>query len=185
MVYQMRSVEKSRLPLQLSFLVGLILLLLPNVFPWINDELIHQVGGWFGYKMLLTIPLILLLVIAYQRLSHRLDNLSKSSENPDHPDSSAPISIPQRDPIGGTWEQIQEHRDKLLRNLASDEKELLRKFIDQNKRTMTLDLFAPVPNGLVKQDILVITNHYPDYKANYMVSDWAWDKLKTNSKILK
>ena len=181
----MNNIEKSKLPLRLSFLVGLIILLLPNLFEWINDALIRQVGEWFGYKILLTIPLFLLLIIIYQRFSHRLDLSHKTSEIADQPNSTPITSVPQPDRIGGTWDQIVSYRDEHLENLASNEKSLLGEFLDSNERTKTLSLNDPVTNGLVVQDILNIANTISDSQANYIISDWAWKKLKNNPQILK
>jgi len=118
----MHSVEKSKLLLRLSLLVGLILLLLPNVFQWVNDELIRQVGEWFGYKMLLTIPLILLLVIAYQCFSNRLDLLHKVSENSNKNNSGEEHHKP-------TETEITKNKECLLRNLAEDKKVFLQSFL--------------------------------------------------------
>lgn len=160
----------------------LIPLLLPDLLPKLDEESARTIVEWLGYRRVLLLPILVLLGSAFVILSRHyvfLHNEQPSTK------SDSPTSTLRPETVGGTWEQIEEHRLALLKNLAADEKKLLRQFLDANKRTMTFGIFDPVANGLTTQGILVLSNNYPDFQANYMVSDWAWKKLKENPKLLR
>jgi hypothetical protein len=173
----MHHASRPKLLLRLSFLAGSILLLLPNLFGWLDEELIRTIEGFVGYGMLLSLLSILLLVIAYQRLSYHLTNRDNSS---------AKASTEQSQADETDEEALRKSFEKHLHQLSPDEKALLKQFIDGNTKTKRLDLTHSTAMGLASRGILY--RPVPQVTAyglvTYALQHWAWEYLKKNSNLL-
>ena len=173
----MQDAEKSKLKIRLSLILAIIILLLPTIFGWVRDDLVLQIGEFFGYKTLLILPIILILVIIYQKLSNRLDRSYISSET---------INNSEEKPTYPTESEIKKNRERLLRNLAEDEKETLRLFIDGKKKNIRITYGRGNVSSLMSNGIIYTINQVSVHGTfEYLISDWAWEMLNNNPKYLK
>jgi hypothetical protein len=173
----MRDVEKSKLNNRLWWLGGIILLLLPYLFGWLNNDMILQIGEFLGYKFLLSLVLVLIFVIIYQYSCNRLNKLYESSE-------TASNSI--QEPISPTESEIKKYRERLLQNLAEDEKETLRLFIDKKKKNIRITYGYGNVSSLLSNGIIYTINQVSvNGTIEYLISDWAWEMLNNNPMYLK
>jgi len=77
-------------------------------------------------------------------------------------------------------------RNKTLQNLTPDEKEILEKYILQNKVSVEFERINGVVQALVNKKIIdrspVIVNGY--MRIPYIIQPWAQEYLKKNQKLL-
>jgi hypothetical protein len=90
------------------------------------------------------------------------------------------------------WEKLQEIRHRKLRqarlhDLSSDEKEVLRYYIDQDKRTQILDYTDGIAPGLEHAKIIYratnMSQAYTDFAYN--IQSWALDYLRKHPEVLE
>lgn len=74
-----------------------------------------------------------------------------------------------------------------LKQLTNDEKELLQKYLTENKRTQYIDISDGVVNGLVAKKLVYRASSVGGYMTSfaYNIQDIAFNILKENPKYLK
>lgn len=82
--------------------------------------------------------------------------------------------------------ELLKERKKTLRNLADEEKVLLRKLLSENKRSDKFSIYNSTINGLMAIGIVFqSSSHIVRDQATFIMSDWAWEMLKTDNSYLK
>ena len=155
----------------------LIGVLLPNLFGWVSNDLLFQIGNFLTYRVLLTLPLLLLIVLLYQYLSYRLKLMNYIQ------DSKNQIMTPQEKP---TNVEIKKRRIMLLSNLAEDERETLRLFINGKKKNIRITYGFGNVSSLLENGIILLSPQVSIHETvEYQISEWAWQMLNENPQYLK
>ena len=76
---------------------------------------------------------------------------------------------------------------KRLKNLTTDEKDALRPYVEENKRTDHFNMASGVANGLESKQILYRSSNLSDLGPYfpYNIQDYAFDYLKRNTHLLE
>ena len=77
---------------------------------------------------------------------------------------------------------------KRLHGLSSEEKTILRSYIDNDTKTQHFSIFDGVHSGLLAAKILYQSSmvSYPGRETfDYNITNWAWDYLKKHPELLK
>lgn len=182
----MQSLRILRISLLLTFLTTLIGILIANLMSWLPHNFYDNVGNAIGYKWLLTIGLILSLSLIFSIIYYRfkIQHLSLIMNKPLEVESiNKPISVASEKI---NERELLKEKKKILKNLADGEKELLRKMLNENKRSDRFSIFNNTVNGLVAIGILFQSSpHIVRYQSTFTISDWAWEMLKEDKAYLK
>ncbi len=76
---------------------------------------------------------------------------------------------------------------KYLKTLSEEEKEILRRFFDNNKKTQRLRLQSGVVQGLQMHNIIFPASNISTrlLEVDFNVEDWAWEYLNKNPHLLR
>ena len=82
--------------------------------------------------------------------------------------------------------KIMKQRQKYLKNLTKEEKEILHAYIHKNTKTNYYKLDNGIVSGLVHNEILYLsTQAFHPSSVPYNMQPWAWEYLNENTELLK
>jgi hypothetical protein len=173
-----KSHTKYWLILPLSLLLWLITTTGQGLYTWILEAHSDSLSSTIPYKQLFQISLLILLGLIAFAFYHIKKVRSLTSK-------SVPISGGTAKPIIPN-EETNKKRLKLLQNLSKDEKEYLKKYIDDKTATRKSHFDNGVPSGLQTKGILFCPNPLMYYNMiTYNISDWAKEILIQKPSLLK
>ncbi|MFN0157244.1 MAG: super-infection exclusion protein B [Bacteroidota bacterium] len=156
-----------------TFLPWTILLLSEDLFHWFDDTYSERLSDIVPYRYLLKSCLLLLCLLLaliirhFTKPRHAVEQITAVKK-----------SVPTR-------VDLENSRKRLLENLSGMEKQLLREYISRDVKTLTLNTDSMTIKSLKMNGILLATTSTYDYEAQYTISNWAWDMLRLNPRLLE
>ena len=171
------NAKRRTVGIWLPTLLWLAATIADQFFSKLLDKFAEFLSPTIEYTTLLQIALLLLVLLVSLYIHHRnyINALNTSDVIVQSPKNVAPRS--QRD--------VLEHQKELLANLASDEKYLLSKYMDQDVKSLEFHPGHSTANGLKQKGILSMPSQMMNmFSASYTLNDWAWKLLKNNPQYL-
>ncbi|MDP2885953.1 MAG: super-infection exclusion protein B [Ignavibacteria bacterium] len=170
--------RKTKVASLSPIMVAAVTMIATEIFSTASQKWADSLGGVIGYKLLILTCLFLAagMVSMYILQSSRvqIDGAQPDAHNP-----VPPVSQPSES-------EIRKRRERLLHNLAEDEKETLRLFIEGNKKCIRITYGYGSVASLMRNGILYVVNQVSVHGTlEYSISDWAWEELRDNPKYLK
>lgn len=170
--------RKTKVASLSPIMVAVVTIVAAEIFSTASQKWADSLGSFFGHKMLILMCILLAagMLSMYILQSSRLptDDAQSDPQNPVLPESQPSES------------DIKERSEKILRNLAEDEKETLRLFIEGNKKCIRITYGYGSVASLMRNGILYVVNQVSVHGTiEYSISDWAWEYLRDNPKYLK
>ena len=171
----------------IALIIGLILIILSSFFTSITDSIYLAIGEFITFKWLINIIFLLVLLIflinyyykktIYSSLGKEIIKINSSKSN-----------IKKEIENNLSQSDIEETNKYILRQLSTEEKLLLKEYIDNDTKTMKFSIRDGVAMGLISVNVLYISSKFGrGLKAifPFNLQPWAWEMLKKNPKYLK
>ncbi len=179
----MANQKEERLLSLKSILITAIIGLIGYSLSYLPENYYERIGVTITYKWLLILIAIILLICLYSFVNYFLLFNKYRKEN-----FNTPPAITEEGKQSNKIDpkELHKRRIEILENLASDEKNFLREYIVEDKKTVYTNIIDGTANGLLQNGILKLgASQAPYTHFPYNISEWAWGELKKNPKYLE